>query len=83
VNRRRTDVLPTTIKKEIDTFRTIWNWGLTMRWIAQPFPTKGLVYAKTVEKLPFRTWAEIKRRIRAGADAELLWARLCLDMKEI
>ena len=72
-----------TIKKEIDTFRTVWNWGLTMRWVDQPFPAKGLVYPKTDEKPPFMTWGEIKRRIRAGADAELLWECLYLDRKEI
>lgn len=83
VNRRQTDVLPVTIKKEIDTFRTAWNWGLTMRWIDQPFPAKGLVYPKTDEKLPFMTWDEIKRRIRAGAEADLLWECLYLNTKEI
>lgn len=83
VNRRQTDVLPITIKKEIDTFRTAWNWGFTMRWIDQPFPAKGLVYPKTDEKLPFMTWEEIKRRIRAGADADLLWECLYLNTKEI
>jgi hypothetical protein len=66
VNRRQTDVLPVTIKKEIDTFRTAWNWGLTMRWVDQPFPAKGLVYPKCDEKLPFMTWGEIKRRLKAG-----------------
>ena len=54
-----------------------------MRWIDQPFPVKGLVYPKSDEKPPFMTWSEIKRRTRAGADAELLWECLYLDRKEI
>jgi integrase len=83
INRRHTEVLPVTIKKEIDTFRTAWNWGLTMQWIDKPFPVKGLVYPKSDEKPPFMTWGEIKRRIRAGGDAELLWECLYLDRKEI
>ena len=83
VNRRQTEVLPVTIKKEIDTFRTAWNWGMTMQWVNQPFPAKGLVYPKTDEKLPFMTWGEIKRRLRAAADADLLWECLYLNTKEI
>jgi len=83
VNRRQTNVLPVTIKKEIDTLRTAWNWGLMMRWVDQPFPAKGLVYPKSDEKLPFMTWSEIKRRIRSGADADLLWECLYLDTNQI
>ncbi len=83
VNRRQADVLPVTIKKEIDTFRTAWNWGLTMRWVDQQFPAEGLVYPKTDEKLPFMTWGEIKQRIRAGAESDSLWECLYLNTKEI
>jgi hypothetical protein len=48
-------VAPVTIKKEVDTFRSAWNWGLRMGWIDHPFPAAGLVYAKSEEKLPFMT----------------------------
>jgi len=83
IERRQTDVLPITIKKELDTFRTAWNWGQRMKWVDQAFPANGLVYPKCDEKLPFMTWTEIKRRIRAGADANSLWECLYLDTKEV
>ena len=35
------------------------------------FPSRGLVYAKTTEKLPFMTWKEIDRRIKAGGDLRI------------
>lgn len=54
-----------------------------MRWIDQPLPAKGLVYPKTDERPPFMMWGEIKRRIRAGADADLLWKCLYLNRDDI
>jgi integrase len=83
IKRRQDDVSPVTIKKELDTFRSAWNWGLRMKWVDQPFPSSGLVYPKTDEKLPFMTTAEIKRRVRAGGDEASLWECLYLDAKEI
>lgn len=83
IERRQGDVSPVTIKKELDTFRSAWNWALRMKWVDQAFPAKGLVYPKTDEKLPFMTTAEIKRRIKAGADEAPLWECLYLDTKEI
>ena len=78
MTRRAKDVLPVTIKKELDTFRSAWNWGFRMKWVDMPFPSKGLVYPKTDEKLPFMTWEEIERRVKAGGDAEELWECLYL-----
>lgn len=81
--RAKDDVAPVTIKKEIDTFRSAWNWGLRMRWVDQPFPAAGLVYSKIDEKLPFMTWQEIERRIKAGAHADQLWECLFLTDAEV
>jgi len=83
ITRRAKDVSAVTIKKELDTFRSVWNWGLRMKWVDQPFPSSGLVYPKTEEKLPFMTWDEIERRIKAGGDAEALWECLFLDTKRV
>lgn len=84
INRRQKDeVSPITIKKELDTFRTAWNWGMYSGLIAHPFPTKGLVYPKSAEKLPFMTWSEIKRRIDAAGVAAELWECLYLDDKQV
>ena len=83
ISRRRQAVAPTTIKKEIDTFRAAWNWGLRMKWVDVPFPSGGLIYPKTDEKLPFMTWEEIQRRIAAGGDADALNEALFLQPSEI
>jgi integrase len=83
ITRRATKVSAVTIKKELDTFRSIWNWGLRMKWVDQPFPCSGLIYPKTEEKLPFMTWEEIERRVRAGGDADSLWECLFLDTQQI
>ena len=83
VTRRAIKVSAVTIKKELDTFRTVWNWGLRMQWIDRIFPCIGLIYPKTEEKLPFMTWAEIERRVRAGGDPDSLWECLYLDTQQI
>ena len=63
---QRGKLSPATIRKEIVTLRTAWNWGVQMGLIEGRYPNKGLRYPKFTEKPPFQTWAEIERRIKAG-----------------
>ena len=76
-----------TIKKEIVTLRTAWNWAERMALVAGRFPNDGLRYPKTDEKPPFQTLDEIERRIAAGGlkphQKKELWARLYLRTPEI
>lgn len=44
-----------TIKKEIVTLRTAWNWAEKMTLVAGRFPYHGLRYPKSDEKPPFAT----------------------------
>ena len=83
IDRRRNKVSPVTIKKEIDTFRSAWNWAKRMNWVDEPFPSSGLVYPKISAKLPFMTWSEIVRRIKAGGNKKELWEALYLDTDQI
>jgi integrase len=83
VTGRAKEVSAVTIKKEIDTFRAVWNWGERMKLVQGIFPCRGLVYPKTDEKLPFMTWGEIERRIKAGGDADRLWECLYLDTRQV
>ena len=83
IDRRRKDVAGVTIKKEIDTLRTAWNWSARIGHVRGDFPGKGLVYPKDKEKLPFMTWTEIERRIKAGGDPDELWECLYLTVAEI
>lgn len=82
INRRSgTDkVAAVTIKKELDTLRSAWNWGKRMGHVEGDFPGSGLIYPKGEEKLPFMTWAEIERRIASGGDPAELWE--CLYLRE-
>jgi integrase len=76
-----------TIKKEIVTLRTAWNWADKMALVAGRFPYHGLRYPKTDEKPPFQTIAEIERRLAAGgltaAGRQELWECLYLGTPEI
>ena len=72
-----------TIKKELDTLRSAWNWAKRMGYVQDEFPGAGLVYPKGEEKLPFMTWTEIERRIAAGGDPEESWECLYLRESEI
>jgi integrase len=82
VDRRIKTVGPVTIRKEIATFGAAWNWAARGKLVAGKFPSAGLVYPKTDEKLPFMSWPEIQRRIRAGGDADELWEALYLNTEE-
>jgi integrase len=78
---------PATIKKEIVTLRTAWNWAEKMSMVAGRFPYSGLRYPKSDEKPPFQTVEEITRRIAAGgisaAQKKELWESLYLRVEEI
>ncbi|HZZ79772.1 MAG TPA: site-specific integrase, partial [Gemmataceae bacterium] len=76
---------PGTIKKEIITLRTSWNWGVQFGLLAGKFPNKGLRFAKMDEKPPFQTFAEIERRLPglSQKQAAELWDAVYLTVPEI
>jgi len=78
---------PATIKKEIVSLRTAWNWGVKMKLVSGRFPYDGLRYPKTHDKPPFLTRQEIERRIKGGgltaAEKAELWDALYLQAGEI
>lgn len=76
---------PATIRKEIVTLRTAWNWGVRMGIVDGPFPYKGLRYAKGDEKPPFQTREEIERQLPGLTPAKIeeLWGCLYLTLPEI
>src|SRR5262249_27663115 len=71
-----------TIKKEIISLRTAWNWARRHLGVAKEYPGGGLDYAKTEESWPFMTWEEAERRI-AAADPEKVWESVYLRTEEI
>ena len=88
IDRRATaSISPVTIRKELATLGTAWNWAEQTGSISGSFPNKGLVYPKTDEKPPFQTREEIERQIRRGrlggeAQSEL-WECLFLALPDI
>ena len=82
---KRGPLLPTTIKKEIVTLRTAWNWGVRMGIVAGRCPVDGLRYAKGDEKPPFQSRAEIERQLPGlpPAKADELWDCLYLTIDEV
>jgi integrase len=72
-----------TIKKEIISLRTAWNWARRQLDLAEEFPGSHLDYAKTEEALPFMTWEEAERRVAAGDDPEKVWESVYLRPEEI
>lgn len=84
---RRKVIGPETIKKELTTFRFIWNWGVQHGHLTGSAPIKGIHLPKTDEKPSFMTWDEISESVGRGgltADAEReLWDCLFLRIDEI
>jgi integrase len=93
VDRRATDlyrertIKPQTIKKEVATLQTIWNWAERRDHIAMPYPVKGLTFPKGGEKPPFRTFDQIKEIIGRSElkkyEIRELWDGLFLDKGQI
>jgi integrase len=82
---RRGTLNPVTIKKEIVTLRTAWNWGARMGIVSGRCPADGLRYAKGDEKPPFQTRAEIERQLPGlpHPKADELWEVLYLTAAEV
>ena len=84
--RRGRTISPTTIRKEMTTFSSVWNWGSTRDYVESRFPNRGLKYPKSTDKPAFQSWEQIERRIeRGGVNAEQisdLWDSLYLNVEQ-
>lgn len=80
-------ISPATIDKELVTFRMIWNWATTRKYLSGSSPTIGVVLPKRDEKPSFATIEEIKRKIGRGGLSEdqvkQLWESVFLTLPEI
>jgi integrase len=78
---------PVTLRKEVATLRAAWNWATRSGLLQGVFPSRGLVYPKGDEALPFMTRDEIERRVaRSGLSAVAiaeLWDCLFLTQTEL
>jgi integrase len=81
---RGKSIRPVTIKKEVASFRAVWNEGVRYNLVTGPAPIKGLKYDKGEEALPFMAWTEIEQRIADTPDqADKLWECLFLDKEQV
>lgn len=80
-------IQPDTVKKELVTFRMLWNWGVEEGLLIGPSPTKHVVLPLTDEKPPFMTRKEIERIISRGGLSEeeqsTLWEAVYLETAEV
>ncbi len=76
-----------TIKKELRTFSTIWNWMMEEEFVSHVFPSKKLRYPKFHEKPPFQTWQQIETRVKRGGlskhQIRELWDCLFLNVMQV
>ena len=72
-----------TIRKEIISLRTAWNWARRHLGLIEEFPGSHLGYAKIEESLPFMTWEEAEERIAAADDPEEVWDCVYLRPGEV
>ncbi len=72
-----------TIRKEMVSLRTAWNWARDHLGLGPTFPGSRLGYAKIEEKMPFLTWEEAERRVAAGDNPDRVWECVYLRPVEI
>lgn len=80
-------IKPRTVRKELATLRSVWNWAVRYGLLTVPAPTRGLVYPKEAPKQPFLSWSEIEERIARGGvskeQVDELWDSLFLDVAQV
>jgi len=81
-------IRPRTIRKELHTFRQTWEWGARLELVVAPtWQLRNLTLGKDQGREPFRTMAEIQRRIKRGGlkdeEVKRIWECLYLTGEEI
>ena len=80
-------IQPVTIKKELQTFKQLWDFARVRRYVESDCPTLHVRLPKPDEKAPFHTWAQIEAAIKQGGLTDLqieeLWDTLFLGEKEV
>lgn len=90
---RQRPISSRTIKKELSTFRQIWDWAEENGFVPDRCPLLGanrrwkLKLPKPNERTKFQTWEQIERQIRRGgltkSDVCELWKGLYLDEEQV
>jgi hypothetical protein len=76
-----------TIRKEVTTLGSLWNWAASQGFVSLVFPRNGLIFPKHTEKPPFQTRKQIERQIKRDGlseeQADAHWDCLYLDHTEL
>ena len=84
---RKKPIQPDTVRKELVTFRMLWNWGVQEGLLEGLSPTKHVALPLTDEKPPFMTSQEIEIIINRGGlsdeDELKLWESVYLETSEV
>lgn len=80
-------IKPQTVKKEVATLVTVWNWAARRDHVPAPCSTKGLTFPKEKEKPLFRTYDQVRAIVARGgltkAEVRELWDSLFLSTAEV
>jgi integrase len=76
---------PVTIRKEVVTLRTVWNWAKHSKLVQGEFPAMGLKYPKGTEKPPYMSFKEVLKRAKRiePDEAAELWECAFLVREEL
>jgi len=84
---RGNKIQPPTIKKELQTFKQLWDFARVRKYVETDCPTLHVRLPKPDQKPPFHTWAQIEAAIKQGGltdmQVEELWDSLFLGEKEV
>ncbi len=82
-----------TIRRELTTFRQIWNWAKKRHYVTKNCPVYdedckwAVSIPKSKEKTKFQTWSQITRQISLGGlsddEQKELWKSLFLDEDQV
>lgn len=80
-------IRPVTVRKEVATFQTVWNWAHRRGHVPTASPAKGITFPKEKEKPPFRTYDQVKSIVDRGGLSKVevreLWDGLFLDKGQV
>ncbi len=74
---RKKRIGPETVKKELATFRMIWNWAVNQEIIEGRAPVRGIQFPKQDEKPPFMTLADAERILKQGSFSKQQEKEIC------
>src|SRR5690606_36958919 len=74
-----------TIRKELRTLSSVWNWAESRSYVSGRKPTLGQRVPREVQAEPFRTFSEIvelTKSAKSEAQCRRLWDSVFLDQSE-